>query len=57
VPVGWNPVDWHANPQVQFVFWLAGEMRFEAEDGTVKIFRAGEIYFGDDLKSARGHHR
>lgn len=55
-PYQWNPTEfYHANPVVQFVVWLTGQMKFQAGDGTVVYIGPGDVYFGDDVGS-QGHH-
>ena len=48
----WSPVgfrsQWHCTPQPQWVFILAGEMEIGLQDGTSRVFRAGEHFFSAD---------
>ena len=55
-PTQWNPtVKFHANPVVQWGFWVVGSMKFVATDGSAAIIDSQNIYLGDDVGS-KGHH-
>jgi hypothetical protein len=48
----WSPVgfrsQWHCTPQPQWVFILSGEMEIGLQDGSSRVFRAGEHFFSAD---------
>jgi hypothetical protein len=46
-PVGFRS-QWHCTPQPQWVFILAGEMEIGLQDGTSRVFKAGEHFFSAD---------
>jgi hypothetical protein len=46
-PVGFRS-QWHCTPQLQWVFILAGEMEIGLQDGTSRVFKAGEHFFSAD---------
>jgi len=48
-PVGFRS-QWHCTPRPQWVFILGGEMVIGLQDGTSRVFKAGEHFFsGDEL--------
>ncbi len=54
-PPGWvGP--WHKNPVPQLVFVVAGTYLFTAMDGVNVTFTSGEIFFGNDQLSQKGHY-
>ncbi len=53
LPVGWRG-GWHASPVEQWVICLAGEMGYEAEDGTRFTLRPGSCILTTDTRG-RGH--
>ena len=46
-PVGFRS-QWHCTPQPQWVFILAGEMEIGLQDGSTRLFHAGEHFFSAD---------
>ena len=46
-PVGFRS-QWHCTPQPQWVFILGGEMEIGLQDGSSRLFRAGEHFFSAD---------
>lgn len=52
----WSPVgfrsQWHCTPQPQWVFILAGEMEIGLQDGSSRLFRAGDHFFSADTLPA-----
>ncbi len=46
-PVGFRSV-WHCTPKPQWVFILGGQMEIGLQDGSSKIFAAGEHFFSAD---------
>jgi len=46
-PVGFRS-QWHCTPAPQWVFILAGEMEIGLQDGSTRLFRAGEHFFSAD---------
>lgn len=53
LPVGWNG-DWHPSPVEQWVICLAGEMQYEAGDGTSFTLKAGSFILTSDT-TGQGH--
>lgn len=53
LPVGWHG-GWHPSPKEQWVICLAGEMGYEAEDGTKFTLRPGTCILTTDTRG-RGH--
>lgn len=53
LPVGWQG-GWHASPKGQWVICLAGEMGYQAGDGTTFTLRAGSCILTTDT-IGRGH--
>lgn len=54
LPVGWQG-GWHPSPQEQWVICLAGEMAYEAEDGTRFTLKPGTCILTTDTRG-RGHN-
>ena len=50
-PVGFRS-QWHCTPQPQWVFILGGEMEIGVQDGSSRLFRAGEHFFSADTLPA-----
>ncbi len=46
-PVGFRS-QWHCTPQPQWVFILAGEMEIGLQDGSTRLFHAGEHFCSAD---------
>ena len=46
-PVGFRS-QWHCTPAPQWVFILGGQMEIGLQDGSAKIFAAGEHFFSAD---------
>ena len=46
-PVGFRSL-WHCTPKPQWVFILSGQMEISLQDGSAKIFAAGEHFFSAD---------
>ena len=46
-PVGFRS-QWHCTPKPQWVFILGGQMEIGLQDGSSKIFAAGEHFFSAD---------
>ena len=46
-PVGFRSL-WHCTPKPQWVFILGGQMEIGLQDGSSKIFAAGEHFFSAD---------
>jgi hypothetical protein len=46
-PVGFRS-EWHCTPRPQWVFILDGEMEIGLQDGSARVFRAGEHFFAAD---------
>jgi len=53
-PFGWEG-GWHKNPFPQLVIFIQGTAEFTAMDGTSFNFTVGDIYFGEDQLSTKGH--
>lgn len=53
LPVGWKG-GWHPSPQAQWVICLAGEMGYEAEDGTQFTLTPGSCILTTDTRG-KGH--
>ena len=53
LPVGWQG-GWHPSPRAQWVICLAGEMGYEAEDGTEFILKPGSCILTTDT-CGKGH--
>ena len=47
-------LDWHNAPRRQMVAVLTGGIEITTGDGTVREFRAGDIFFADDM-TGQGH--
>lgn len=43
---------WHCTPHPQWVFILAGEMEIGLQDGSSRVFRAGEHFYSADTLPA-----
>jgi hypothetical protein len=54
LPVGWQG-GWHPSPKEQWVICLAGEMGYEAGDGTLFTLRPGTCILTTDTQG-RGHN-
>ncbi len=54
LPVGWKG-GWHASPKEQWVICLAGEMGYEAGDGTEFTLRPGSCILTSDTLG-KGHN-
>jgi oxalate decarboxylase/phosphoglucose isomerase-like protein (cupin superfamily) len=54
LPVGWQG-GWHPSPREQWVIGLAGEMGYEAGDGTRFNLRSGDCILTTDTRG-RGHN-
>lgn len=54
LPVGWQG-GWHPSPQAQWVICLAGEMGYQAGDGTEFTLRPGACILTTDTHG-NGHH-
>ena len=54
LPVGWQG-GWHPSPQKQWVICLAGEMGYEAGDGTEFMLRPGTCVLTTDTRG-KGHN-
>ena len=46
-PVGFRS-QWHCTPKPQWVFILGGEMEIGLQDGSSRLFKAGEHFFSAD---------
>ena len=46
--------DWHPAPQRQFVFILSGALEIGFEDGSKKVFKAGDARLVEDT-TGKGH--
>lgn len=46
-PVGFRSL-WHCTPKAQWVFILGGQMEIGLQDGSCRIFAAGEHFFSAD---------
>ena len=46
-PVGFRS-QWHCTPRPQWVFILGGQMEIGLQDGSLRIFAAGEHFFSAD---------
>lgn len=53
LPVGWRG-GWHPSPKAQWVICLAGEMGYEAADGTKFTLRPGSCILTTDTRG-KGH--
>lgn len=53
-PPGWQG-PWHRDPVPQFVFFMHGRGLWKLMDGTEHIFNPGDVYFGNDQNSTKGH--
>ena len=45
---------WHTAPRRQWCITLAGTVEIKVGDGSVKIFKAGDIFLAEDL-TGQGH--
>lgn len=54
LPVGWQG-GWHPSPREQWVICLAGEMGYQAEDGTEFILQPGSCILTTDTHG-KGHN-
>ncbi len=54
LPVGWKG-GWHASPREQWVICLAGEMGYQAEDGTEFTLKPGTCILTTDTRG-KGHN-
>jgi hypothetical protein len=50
-PVGFA-AEFHCTPRPQWVFILSGEMEIGLQDGSTRVFRAGEHFFSADTLPA-----
>ena len=55
LPVGWDG-PWHKDPVPQLVLFLSGTGLWQTMDGTNYTFTAGDVYFGNDQASSKGHY-
>ena len=46
-PVGFQS-QWHCSPKAQWVFILGGQMEIGLQDGTSRVFSAGQHFFSAD---------
>ena len=46
-PVGFRS-QWHCSPKAQWVFILGSQMEIGLQDGTSRVFRAGQHFFSAD---------
>ena len=46
-PVGFKS-QWHCTPKSQWVFILSGQMQIGLQDGSTRVFAAGEHFFSAD---------
>lgn len=46
---------WHRNPAPQLVYTNAGYANFTTDDGTTITMGPGDVYLGEDQRTARGH--
>lgn len=46
-PVGFRSA-WHCSPKAQWVFILGGQMEIGLQDGSSRVFKAGEHFFSAD---------
>ncbi len=46
-PVGFRST-WHCTPKPQWVFILGGQMEIGLQDGSARVFKAGEHFFSAD---------
>ncbi len=46
-PVGFRS-QWHCTPQPQWVFIIGGEMEIGLQDGSTRLFKAGQHFFSSD---------
>jgi quercetin dioxygenase-like cupin family protein len=53
LPLGWKG-DWHPSPHEQWVICLAGEMGYEAGDGTIFTLKPGSYILTTDTRG-QGH--
>ncbi len=53
-PVGWTG-SWHTNPYPQLVIVQEGMGLWTSSDNTTDILAKGDLYFGEDQRSAIGH--
>jgi len=54
MPVGWQG-PWHRDPAPQLVVFLSGHGRWQTMDGQIRDFTTGDLYFGNDQMSTKGH--
>lgn len=54
LPVGWQG-GWHPSPRAQWVICLAGEMGYQAEDGTEFMLTPGTCILTTDTRG-KGHN-
>jgi hypothetical protein len=55
LPVGWTG-PWHKDPVPQMNVFLSGCGNWTTMDGTSHIFQTGDLYFGNDQASSKGHY-
>ncbi len=53
VPAG-HIIDWHPAPRRQYVITLSGQWEIECGDGSVRLFRPGDVMLAEDL-TGQGH--
>ena len=52
-PAG-HVIDWHPAPRRQYVVTLSGQWEIECGDGSVRLFRPGDVMLAEDL-TGHGH--
>ncbi len=47
-------IDWHPAPRRQYVITLSGQWEIECGDGSVRLFKPGDVMLAEDL-TGQGH--
>ena len=54
LPTNWSG-PWHKDPVPQLVFFINGIGKWKTMDGSQVILKPGDVYFGNDQNSTKGH--
>ena len=54
LPANWSG-PWHKDPVPQLVFFIHGIGKWKTMDGSEIILKPGDVYFGNDQNSTKGH--
>lgn len=47
-------IDWHPAPRRQYVITLSGQWEIECGDGSMRLFKSGDVMLAEDL-TGQGH--